>query len=153
MNHILDDIDRRLLCALQRDAAQSLDTLSDQAGLSRNACWRRIKRLEETGVIRSRVALLDPAKVGLGLMVLIAVRTRHHYADWAARFLAALRGFPEILAAWRTSGDTDYMLQARVADVTAYDRLYQRLIAKIDLEDVSASFVMEELKGTTELPL
>lgn len=153
MSDTLDDTDRRLLMVLQRDCSLPLDEVSTVVGLSRNACWRRIKRLEEDGILRARVALVDPARVGLGLMVLIAVRTRHHDADWAARFQSAVRLLPEITAVWRTSGDTDYMMQARVTDVAAYDALYKRLIERIDLEDVSASFVMEELKGTTVLPL
>jgi Lrp/AsnC family transcriptional regulator len=153
MNDTLDILDHRILAALQRDCAAPLDALSETVGLSRNACWRRIKRLEEAGVIRARVALLDPAALGLGLMVLIAVRTRHHDADWARAFQRALDTLPEVTAAWRTSGETDYMLQARVRDMAAYDALYKRLIAQVALEDVSASFVMEELKATTALPL
>ena len=149
----LDAADHRILAALQRDCSAPLDALSDTVGLSRNACWRRIKRLEEAGIIRARVALLDPAQLGLGLMVLMAVRTRHHTADWAARFARALETLPEVTAAWRTSGEVDYMLQARVRDMAAYDALYKRLIAQVELEDVSASFVMEELKATTALPL
>ena len=153
MNDTLDATDHRILAALQRDCSAPLDALSDTVGLSRNACWRRIKRLEEAGIIRARVALLDPAQLGLGLMVLMAVRTRHHTADWAARFARALETLPEVTAAWRTSGEVDYMLQARVRDMAAYDALYKRLIAQVELEDVSASFVMEELKATTALPL
>lgn len=149
----LDDIDRRILSALQRDCSEPLDTLADRVGLSRNATWRRIKRLEVEGFIRARVALLDPERLGIGLTVLIAIRTRQHEKAWADSFVRAVRQFPEITSAWRTSGDTDYMLLARVADVRAYDRLYQRLIAAVPLEDVTASFVMEDIKATTELPL
>ncbi len=149
----LDATDHRILAVLQRDCAAPLDAVSETVGLSRNACWRRIKRLEDAGVIRARVALLDPAQLGLGLMVLMAVRTRHHTAEWAARFARALETLPEVTAAWRTSGEVDYMLQARVRDMPAYDALYKRLIAQVELEDVSASFVMEELKSTTALPL
>lgn len=153
MSETIDAIDRTILGILQQDASLSVDVLAERSGLSRNATWRRVKRLEDRGIITGRVALLDPARVGLPLIVLMAVRTRRHDATWAKDFRTALAAFPEITAAWRTSGDVDYMLQARVADVAAYDRLYQRLIARIDLDDVSASFVMEELKATTALPL
>lgn len=153
MNIELDPADRRILGELQRDCTLALDALSEIVHLSRNACWRRIKRMEEAGVIRARVALLDAETLGLPLSVMIAVKTRHHDAAWSRRFLATVRALPEITGAWRTSGETDYLLQARVADVQAYDRLYQRLIERVELEDVSASFVMEEIKSTTALPV
>lgn len=148
-----DDIDRRLLAVLQRDADRSIDDLGNEIGLSRNATWRRIKRLEDEGYIRGRVVLVDPVRLGLGLTLFITIRTSRHDAAWAKSFRQAISGFPEIVGAFRTSGDQDYLVQARVADVPAYDRLYQRLISKIDLSDVSASFVMEELKATTEIPI
>ncbi len=149
----LDEADRRILRALQRDATRPIEALGEEVGLSRNACWRRIKILEEAGVIRGRVALCDPEALDLGLTVFIAVRTDRHDPEWLELFTRALRGMPQILGAYRTSGDLDYLLHARVADVQAYDRLYQTLIRKIPLKDISASFVMEELKETTELPV
>lgn len=149
----IDDTDRRILAILQRDADLSLEDLGARVGLSRNACWRRIKTLEASGVIRARVALLDPVPLGLGLMVFIMVRVTTHDADWLAKFARAVGEMPEILGVYRMTGDLDYMIRARVPDVAGYDRLYQRLIAKVSLSDVSASFVMEELKDTTALPL
>ena len=153
MTHGIDTVDRRILAELQRDATLSVDQLSERVALSRNACWRRVKRLEDDGVITARVALLDAEKIGLGLSVFILVRTSSHDPDWLAKFRAAAASFPEITGVYRMSGDLDYVLRARVADVKAYDRLYQRLIAKVALSDVSASFVMEEIKDTTALPL
>ena len=150
---MIDDIDRALLNALQRDAGLSVDALSDLVHLSRNACWRRIKRLEEEGVIRARVALLDPAKLNLALTAFIAVRTAQHEASWLEKFSAAVRDMPEIVGVYRTTGDIDYLLQAVVPDVAGYDALYKRLIARISLSDVSSSFVMEKIKETTALPL
>lgn len=145
--------DRRILAQLQRDSDISIEDLGQIVGLSRNACWRRIKRMEESGLIRGRVALCDPEALGLGLTVFIAVRTDRHDADWLDQFTRAVDGMPEILGAYRTSGDLDYLLHARVADVRAYDRLYQRLIRRVPLSDISASFVMEEIKETTALPV
>ncbi|OQM76505.1 Lrp/AsnC family transcriptional regulator [Manganibacter manganicus] len=153
MNAEIDAIDRRLLAELQRDGTLSVDQLSERVSLSRNACWRRVKRLEETGVITGRVALVDAETVGLGLSVFILVRTSNHDPQWLARFREAVTGFAEIIGAYRMSGDLDYVLRARVSDVKAYDRLYQRLIAKVPLSDVSASFVMEEIKETTVVPV
>jgi len=149
----LDTLDRKILAELQRNCDISLDSLGERIGLSRNACWRRIKALETRGILKARVALLDPAKLGLGLTVFIQVRTSQHDADWLAAFARATRDIPEILGAYRMTGDLDYLIRARVRDVADYDRLYQRLIARVPLSDVSASFVMEEIKDTHELPL
>lgn len=148
-----DPTDRRILTALQRDSDIAIEQLGKVVGLSRNACWRRIKQMEEAGIIRGRVALLDPDSVGLGLTVFIALKTDHHEGSWVERFTRAVNQIPEILGAYRTSGDLDYLLHARVADVKAYDRLYQKLIRSVPVKDVSASFVMEEIKETTALPV
>jgi Lrp/AsnC family transcriptional regulator len=149
----LDTIDRRILAELQRDGTLSVDDLSARVGLSRNACWRRMKRLEDERFITGRVALVDADKLGLGLSVFILVRTSNHDPDWLKRFREVVTGFPEITGVYRMSGDLDYVLRARVADVKSYDRLYQRLIAKVPLSDVAASFVMEEIKETTVVPV
>lgn len=153
MSEDIDHIDRKILRLLQQDAGQSVEALADQLPLSRNACWRRIKRLEATGVLARRVALLDPKALGLGLQVVVLIRTRDHSADWLRRFRQAVREMPEIMSAQRMSGDLDYVLRVRVADVAAYDHFYQRLISKVEIADVSASFVMEDIKDTTALPL
>lgn len=149
----IDDIDRRILVELQRDADRSLDALGEAVGLSRNACWRRIGALEKAGIIKGRVVLLDPEQLGLGLTVFIQVRTNAHAADWLKTFSTVTRSLPEILGVYRMSGDLDYLIRAQVADMSGYDRLYQKLIRKVPLSDVSASFVMEEIKDTTALPL
>lgn len=153
MAHDIDTIDRRILAELQVDASLSVEQLAERVHLSRNACWRRVKLLEERGVIRARVALVDPEKLGFGLSVFILVRTSRHEPDWLKQFRDAVVSLPEITGVYRMSGDLDYVLRARVADMKAYDRLYQRLIAKVPLSDVSASFVMEEIRDTTELPV
>ena len=149
----IDQIDRRILHELQGDAGVGVEALGERIGLSRNACWRRIRLMEQAGVIRARVVLVDPAALGLELTVFIALRTDRHEPGWLEKFTRAVADLPEILGAWRTSGDLDYLLMARVADVRAYDRLYQRLIRKVELVDISASFVMEEIKETTALPV
>ena len=153
MSGEVDTIDRRILAELQRDGTLSVDQLSERVGLSRNACWRRVRQMEDAGIITGRVALVDADKLGLGLSVFILVRTSNHDPDWLAKFRAAATSLPEITGVYRMSGDLDYVLRARVADVKAYDRLYQRLIAKVPLSDVSASFVMEEIKETTVVPV
>ena len=148
-----DAIDCRLLTELQRNADLPLEELGQRVGLSRNACWRRVRAMQAAGVIRARVALLDPAKVGLGLEVFIQVKAAAHDAAWLEKFARATRALPEITGVYRMTGDLDYLIRARVTDMADYDRLYQALIARVPMGDVSASFVMEEIKHTTELPL
>ena len=148
-----DNIDRKLLALLQQDASLSVDALAENVHLSRNACWRRIKRLEADGVVQKRVAIIDPSAVGLGLQVFVLIRTNDHSATWLMAFQKAVCEMPEIISAQRMTGDLDYVLRVRVADVPAYDRFYQRLIDKVQIADVSASFVMEEVKETTALPI
>jgi Lrp/AsnC family transcriptional regulator len=149
----MDTTDRKILEILQQDAALSLDDFSERVGLSRNACWRRIKRLEDEGIIKARVTLLDASRINVGLTAFIALRTTEHSAKWLDQFSKAVRGIPEIIGVYRMTGDVDYLLQVVIPDVAAYDRLYKRLINKITLADVSSSFVMEEIKSTTVLPL
>lgn len=149
----LDATDIRLLAALQEDASRSIESLAESVHLSRNACWRRVKALETTGVIRRRVALLDANSVGCGLTVLVSVRTGNHDVSWLKKFRSAVSEMPEFISVYRTSGDVDYLLVACVENVAAYDALYQRLITQVPMLDVSASFVMEEIKTTTALPL
>ncbi|WP_322890323.1 MULTISPECIES: Lrp/AsnC family transcriptional regulator [unclassified Yoonia] len=153
MAHIIDETDRRILQLLQTDASLSVDDVSAAVHLSRNACWRRIKALEAAGVIRARVALVDPAKVGVPLMAMVLIRTNAHDAQWMDKFQTALRSLPEVVGAYRMTGDLDYVLRVRVADVPAYDAFYKRLTARISVSDISASFVMEEIKETTAVPL
>ncbi len=148
----LDAADLRLLRQLQRDASLALVDLAESVNMSRSACWRRLQRLRESGIIREQVMLLNPAALGLSLTVFISVRTNHHNAAWSRQFREVIDGIPGILEAYRMGGDVDYLLKAVVADMPDYDRLYQELIAA-DLFDVSAGFVMEELKNTTSLPL
>lgn len=153
MSQIIDETDRRILQLLQTDASLSVDDISAAVHLSRNACWRRIKALEQAGVIRARVALVDPAKVGVPLMAMVLIRTNAHDAQWMDQFQTALRALPEVVGAYQMTGDLDYVLRVRVADVPAYDAFYKRLTARISVSDISASFVMEEIKETTAVPL
>jgi len=149
----LDETDRLLLRALQADAGLSLESLAEAASLSVNTCWRRVKRLEGAGILTRRVALIDPDKVGLGQTVFVAIRTRDHSAAWLGRFAEAVRAIPEVIEFYRMAGDVDYLLKVQVGSVSDYDRVYKSLIARVDLADVSATFAMECLKNTTELPL
>ena len=149
----LDGIDIRILAQLQRDSSRPISEIADSVHLSQNACWRRIKRLEEEGVIRKRVALLDPAKLGVGVTVFVSVRAAEHSEKWLEAFTAGVQRIPEVVEFYRMAGEVDYLLKLQVADIAAYDRVYKLLIRVAKLIDVSAAFAMEEMKRTTELPL
>jgi len=149
----IDRTDARILTALQNDAGQAIAELAEAVGLSSNACWRRVKRLEELGVIQGRVALLDPVKLGLGVTVFVSVRTNEHNDDWLQQFAEAVAQIPEVVEFYRMSGDIDYLLKLVVADIAHYDRVYKRLIKSVRLTDVSSSFAMEQMKYTTALPV
>lgn len=149
----IDTYDRKILAILQHACDTPLDSIGAQVNLSRNAVWRRIKAMEAAGIIRARRAELDAEKLGLGLMVFIQIRTQSHDPDWQAAFSRATRSLPGILNVYRMTGELDYLIRARVSDMADYDRLYQRLIARVPLSDVSASFVMEEIKDDPVLPL
>lgn len=153
MTYSVDNFDRAILQSLQSDCSRSLDSLAEQVNLSRNALWRRIKLLEEHGVITARVAKVDPSKIGLGLQVIILLRAADHSPDWLDAFNRAVRAMPEIVSAQRMSGDLDYVLTVHVADMKGYDRFYKRLIERVALRDISASFVMENIKDGTALPV
>lgn len=149
----LDRLDIRILSEMQRDATPAVAELAELIGLSTNACWRRIKRLEELGIIRARVALLDPQKIGLGVTVFVAVRTDEHNDAWFRQFAEAVNSIPEVVEFYRMSGDVDYLMKMQVADIADYDRVYKQLIKAIRLTDVSSSFAMEQIKYTTALPV
>ena len=149
----LDSIDRRILERLQDDADVQLAELAATAGLTPTSCWRRVQRLRQSGVIRRRVALLDPGRVNVGVTVFVSVRTRDHGAPWFERFKATIDAIPEVVEFYRMSGDVDYLLRVVVPDIAAYDAVYKRLTAAGALADVSSSFAMEQIKYTTALPL
>lgn len=149
----IDAKDWAILALLQRDASLSVQAIADKVGLSTNPCWRRIKILEEAGIISGRVALVDARRLGFTTTVFAAIRTRRHDAQWLQAFNRAITGIDEITECHRMAGDVDYMLKLKVRDIADYDRIYQRIIKEIpDLADVTASFSMEEIKSTTALP-
>ena len=149
----MDQIDRKILAVLQQDATTPLDRVAEQAGLSASPCWRRIQRLEQQGVIRRRVALLDPERLGVGVTVFVSIRTNRHDSAWAERFCRAVAGITEVVEFYRMSGQVDYLLKILVPDIAAYDRVYKRLITVAELYDVSSSFAMERIKYETAIPL
>ena len=153
MSEKLDTFDNRILDLLQNDATLSMDKLSEAVALSRNACWRRVRRLEDEGYIKKRVALLSAEKLDCALTAIILIKAAAHDADWLQKFEIAVQTLAEITEAHRLAGDVDYILKVRLSDMAAYDRLYKELTKRVPLLDISASFVMENIKDTTALPL
>ncbi len=149
----LDRLDKKILRLLQEDSTLAVADVAKRVGLSTTPCWRRIQKLEEEGVIVRRVAVLDPVKVNARVTVFVSVRTGSHSVEWLRRFSEVVQEFPEVIEFYRMSGDVDYLLRVVVPDIAAYDSFYKRLIAKIEIRDVSSAFAMEQIKYTTELPL
>ena len=149
----MDSKDKKILSLLQQNAMYTAAELAEQVGLSTTPCWRRVQRLEQEGYLQKRVALLDHAKMNVGVTVFVAVRTSRHSRDWLERFRDAIAATPEIVEAHRLSGEVDYLLRVVVPGIDGWDRVYRRLIKAVEFSDVSSSFSMEELKFTTAIPV
>lgn len=145
----MDQIDRKILTVLQADANISIAELADRVGLSQTPCWKRIQKLEQTGVILKRVALVAPEKIGLGLTVFVQIETSDHSGPWLEKFAQTVASMPEVMEFYRMAGDVDYMLRVVVADMAAYDTFYKKLIETIPLKNVTSRFAMERIKATT----
>jgi Lrp/AsnC family transcriptional regulator len=143
----IDRVDREILRLLASDASLSLGDIAAKVGLTQTPCWKRIRRMEQAGIITKRVAVLDPGKVGLPVSVFVAVETADHSSEWLARFAELVENTAEIVDAWRMSGDVDYLLHVMVPDIAAYDAFYRTLIATLPLRNVTSRFAMERMKN------
>jgi Lrp/AsnC family transcriptional regulator len=149
----MDKLDRKILDLLQKNGALTAAELADRVGLSKAPCWRRIKHLQEQGVIKQTVALLDARALNVGTTVFVMIKTANHSEAWFDKFVRAVRDIPEVTEIHRMSGEVDYLMRIVVPDIDAYDVVYKRLIAAVEFLDVSASFALETIKYTTALPL
>ena len=149
----MDEIDKKILTLLQQNSTQPLADIARKVGLSVTPCWRRIQKLEEDGIIKGRVALLDAERLGLGMSVFVAIKINEHSSEWLENFAIKISGYDEVVEFYRMSGDVDYMLRVVVKNMSAYDQFYKKLISDVSLKDVSSSFAMEEIKYTTSLPI
>lgn len=145
----MDKIDREILRILQADVNIPIAAIADRVGLSQTPCWKRIRRLETTGVIEKRVALLNPEKLGLGITVFVSIQTPDHSEEWLAGFAANVSAMPEVMEFYRMAGDVDYMLRVVVSDMKSYDAFYKRLISSVSLKNVTSRFAMERIKSET----
>lgn len=150
---MLDPTDLKILALLQDDCTRPVADIGKDVGLSTTPCWRRIQKLEESGVIQRRVALLAADAVNVGVTVFVEIKTDQHNVAWLEKFRAAITDLPEVVEAYRMSGEIDYLLRVVVPDIAAYDAFYKRLISRIDIAKVSSAFAMEQMKYTTALPL
>ncbi|WP_020592925.1 Lrp/AsnC family transcriptional regulator [Kiloniella laminariae] len=149
----LDATDRRILKELQRDAGRPASEIAEIVNLSTNACWRRIKILQEEGIIRKQVALVDAEKVDMGLTVFVEIRTAQHDEAWLERFSKGVSQIDEVVEFHRLNGNVDYLLKIIVSSIADYDRVYKKIIRTVPLHDVTSYFSMERIKETTEIPL
>ena len=149
----MDAIDRKILIVLQEDASLSVAEIGSRVGLSSTPCWKRIQKLEAEGVIQRRVAIIDQAKVGLGITVFVSIETGDHSQKWLETFAETVRSMPEVMEFHRMAGDVDYMLRVVVPDIQGYDTFYKKLIGTVPLKNVTSRFAMEKIKSTTALPI
>lgn len=149
----LDQLDRKILIELQKDAGQSLDDIARKVDSSKTPVWTRIKKMREKGFIHRRTIIVDNEKLGFEVCFFVLVRTSEHDAEWQKQFLRVLLERPEVLEAHRLAGDIDYILKVRVSSAREYDKFYQALISKVKIFNVTALLSMEEIKFTTVLPI
>lgn len=141
----IDQIDMRILTCLQNEGAISQRELSERVGLSQNACWRRLQRLNASGIIRGTHADIDLAALGYDLVVFVMIRTRHHSKDWADSFRKHVERLPEVIDFYRIGGDWDYLIKVVTRGMAGYDAFYQKLITDFDLATVTGFFSMEPI--------
>ena len=149
----MDVIDRKIVALLQEDATLSIADISKRVNLSQTPCWKRVQRLEATGVIKQRVALINPEALGLGLTVFVSIETGDHSTDWLERFAKRVSGMAEVMDLYRMAGEDDYLMRVVVRDMAAYDAFYKRLIDETPVKNVTSRFAMERIKATTAYPI
>jgi len=149
----INPIDRALLAQLQDDATLSMDRLAKRAGVSKTAAWNRVQKLQQQGVIKKQVAILDATKIGLPETFFIAIKTTQHQQTWLETFVRVVKKYPEIVEVHRLAGDVDYLMKVQVASTRAFDELYKSLVSEIDIHSVTSSLSMEVVKQETALPI
>jgi Lrp/AsnC family transcriptional regulator len=149
----MDAIDKKILRIIQKDASLSISEIASRVGLSQTPCWKRLQRLETTGVIKRRVAVLDPAKLGIGITVFVAIEVGDHSGKTLAHLATEIAAMDEVMDFYRMAGDVDFMLRVVAPDTAAFDLFYKRLIDKIPLKKVTSRFALETVKAETAFPI
>jgi Lrp/AsnC family transcriptional regulator len=153
MSVLPDELDRKILVELQRDASQSLDEIARKVGSSKTPVWNRVRKLRDAGIIGQQTVVLNAEALGFEACFFVLIRTSEHETGWQEAFLQALKSRAEVQEAHRLAGDVDYILKVRVKNARAYDAFYQALISEVRVHNVSALLSMEQIKSTTNLPL
>lgn len=149
-----DDLDRRILLALQRKGRLSAQEMAEAAGASAATCWRRLKALEDTGIVRGFNAVLDREKLGFSVVAFVQVTIERQHAKAVAEIEKKIRARPEVLDCYATTGDADFTLRVVARDIADYDRFLQKLLLDLpELRQVRSAIALREIKATTELPL
>ena len=152
--HVPDRVDRRILDLLQRQGAMSVAEVASRTGLSTTTCWRRIQQLEQQGVIRGRVALLDRSALGLDVTIFAHVKLSTQGRDAIAAFAEAIRERPEVLDCYTTMGEWDFMLRIVTRDIKAYEAFYLDHLSKLpNVQSINSSVTVTVIKETTVLPI
>lgn len=149
----LDLIDRKIVAELMRDATLPIGQIADKVGLSQTPCWKRIQKLNDAGILQSRVALADPGKLGFGLTVFVGIEAPDHSAEWRDAFAKVVQSIPQVMEVYRMAGEMDYLLRIAVRDMAAFDALYKRLTDAVPIKNVTSHFAMERMKFTTAYPV
>ncbi len=150
----LNKVDRQILRILQKDSSIPIADLAEKVNLTTTPCWRRIRRLEELGIIQNYIALINANKIELNFIAFVQIKTSDHSEQWYHQFSKIILEFTEVTAFYRMAGEYDYLMQVRVKDMQAFDTFYKKLVKEVKgLIDVNSTFAMEELKYTHELPI
>jgi Lrp/AsnC family transcriptional regulator len=150
----MDNIDKKILSIIQRKAGIPLSELSKQVGISSTPCWNRIKKMEEEGIILSKITVLDNTKINLPIIVFLSVSISSSSNEWLDKFKEILNNNSKILEAYRLTGsNVDYLLKIIAPTIEEYDKFQQELIAQISFTHMSSSISLKELKKSNYLPL
>ena len=149
----MDIVDKNILSILQNDATVPLTVIAKKVGLSTTPCFNRIKKMEEDGIIKKRVTLIDSNKVNLPVIIFLSIRVAQHSKEWLEKFVDKITNFEEVIEMYRLTGDTDYLIKIVANSIEEYDTLNQRIIKEINFRSLSSNIVLKEIKNTTVLPL
>lgn len=150
----MDIIDRNILELLQKDITLPLSEIAKRVGISKTPCWNRIRALEEKGVIRNKVAVLDNGKINLNVVIFLSISVSHHSDEWVEKFSKTVRQYEQIIEVHRVTGSNmDYLLKIVAPSVNEYDEFQQQLINELEFSNMSSSIALKEIKRVTSLPL
>tara|TARA_Y100000590_G_scaffold201139_1_gene228598 strand:+ start:708 stop:1169 length:462 start_codon:yes stop_codon:yes gene_type:complete len=149
----MDLLDKKIISIIQNDSSLPLATIAKRIGLSTTPCFNRIKKLEEDGVIKKRVAIINHNKINLPIVVFLSITVEQHSKEWLENFVEKLTRYDEIVEMYRLTGDSDYLIKVMAKSIEAYDKFNQQLIKEINFRSLNSNIVLKEIKNTTVLPL